>query len=282
MFGQIYSQTTPFKNNLKWGIKQNDKVVIDAVYDTIFNFDISGRVCLGCVKFRNPSPNKFIKVNTTGYVCNYVNSNNKILTIKNDISDTCSVFSLSKNSVKELYEEKNYFIVTTKNKKYLINKNFNQLTFKGYTTISLCTNPNFLIVEQKQDGGELLSGLINLKEEIIIDYNYSGIKVNTIDSLIVGCSAGVRVGADDDVYDYSGKKVGNYKRHIDIATKKFIIHKIFEPNEYYIVYNIETKQDVVLNASEIKLHNAYEILIKLRSEWFIYNLTTNEKKSLPH
>ena len=34
--GMIKGQTLPFKDNLKWGIKENNKILIKPVYDTIF------------------------------------------------------------------------------------------------------------------------------------------------------------------------------------------------------------------------------------------------------
>ena len=279
LFSKLSAQSQVFKSGAKWGIKLNDKTIIDAVYDTIFNFDVTNKVCLACDKSKTANANRFIKLVTTTYACNYLNFNKKVLTIKNDKGDTTSIFSLTKNSVKELYDNKNYFVVSFKNEKYLVDKSFNQITFKGYYNITLSPEPNFLIIEEKQESGEILTGLINLKEEKIIDLNYSGIKINTIDSLIAACSSGIRVGADDDVFDYSGKKLYSFKRHIDIATKKFTIHKIFVPNEYYIIYNMATKEEKILNASEIKLLNQNELVIKLRNDYYIYNLTTNEKKS---
>ncbi len=277
----LTAQTLPFKTGVKWGIKQADKIIINAIYDTVLNFDINTKTCLACNKTKIASTNKFIKAFTTVYTCNYLNFNNKPLSIKTDTKDTCSVFSLSKNSAKELYDNTNYFIVTHKSKKYLIDKNFNQITFNGYHNIAFSSEPNFLIVEEKQITGQILTGLINLKEEKIIDFNYSGIKINTADSLIITCTSGVNAGANDDVYDYYGKKINSFRRHIDLATKNFIVHKIFEPNEYYIVYNIKTKIEKILNAAEVKLQNSNELLIKLKNEWLVYDLNSGEIKPLP-
>ncbi len=277
---KLTAQPQAFKTGAKWGIKKNEQIVIDAVYDTIFNFDNTNKVCLACFKIKGANANRFIKLVTTTYACNYLNAGKKILTIKTDTKDTASVFSLSKNSLKELYDDKNYFTATFKNKKYLIDKKFKQITFNGYHSIVLSNDPNFLIVEEKHESGQVYTGLINLKEEKIIDYNYSGIKINTVDSLIIACSSGVNVGADDDIFNYSGERIYNFKRHIDMATKTFIIHKIFEPSEYYIVYTINTKEEKVLNILEVKQYSANEILIRIKNDWFIYNLSSGEKK--PH
>ncbi|MDX2172579.1 MAG: hypothetical protein SFY56_05620 [Bacteroidota bacterium] len=268
----------PFKSANKWGIKKNEQIIIDPVYDTIFNFDNTNKVCLACFKIKGANSNKFIKTSSVSFSCNYLNMSKKHLTIKNETNDTTSIFSLHKNSLKELYDDKDYFIVTNKNKKYLLDKKFNQITFTGYHTIALSNDPNFLVVEEKTESGQIYTGLINTKEKKIIDFNYSGIKLNTFDSLIIACSSGVNPNADDDVFDYNGKKIFGFKRHIDFATKTFIIHKIFEPSEYYIIYNLNTKKESILNVLEVKQYNSDEILVRLKNNWFVYNLVSGEKK----
>jgi hypothetical protein len=272
------AQTLPFRNGKTWGIKKNEQIIINPVYDTIFNFENTNRVCLACFKTKGVSTNKFIKISTISYSCNYLNANNKLLTIKNETNDTTSVFSLSKTTLNELYNDKNYFIATTKNKKYLIDKNFNQITFKGYHTILLTNNPNFFVVENKTEHGQIIVGLINSQEKQILDFNYSHIKLNTFDSLIIACSSGVNPNANDEVFDYSGKKICGFKRHIDFATKTFIIHKIFDPNEHYITYNLSTKEEKELNALEVKQYSTNELLIKIKNDWFIYNMISAERK----
>ena len=278
----ISAQSQVFKSDSKYGIKQGDKIIIAPIYDTIFNFDIKNKVCLACNKSKGTSANKFIKVYTTTYLCNYLNRANNRLLIKTNLNDTTSIFNLNKNTLKEMYENEKYFTVLSKNKKYLIDKDFNQITFNGYYNIGLTLNaPNFLIVEDKKEDGTIYAGVINLKEEKIIDYSYSGIKINAVDSFIIGCSSGISVGANDDVYNFEGKKISSYRRHIDIATKKFIVHKIFEPNEYYIVYTIETKEEKIINANEIKVFSPYELQYKLKNDWLIYNIATKETKPMP-
>jgi hypothetical protein len=275
---QLVAQTLPFKSGNKWGIKKNEQVIVDPVYDTVFNFDNTNRVCLACFKIKGTSSNKFIKTSSVSFSCNYLNINKKPLTIKNETNDTSSIFSLSKTSLKDLYDNKDYLIVTNNNKKYLLDKNFKQITFTGYHSVSPSNDPNLIVVEERTESGQIYTGLITNKEKKIIDFNYSGIKLNTHDSLIIACSSGVNPNADDEVFDYTGKKICGFKRHIDFATKTFIIHKIFEPSEYYITYNLTTKEEKVLNVLEVKPFTTNEILIKLKNNWFIYSLFTGEKK----
>ncbi|MBA3679845.1 MAG: hypothetical protein H0W73_01455 [Bacteroidetes bacterium] len=275
---KLSSQTMPFKENAKWGIKENEKVIIKPVYDTIFNFDNSGKICLACFKAKALSPNRFIKTYTTVYSCNYLNKQGQRLKIKTEEADTCSVFSLSKTSVKQFTDNASYFVVTSKSKKYLVGKDLNQTTFKGYSEMYISPEPKFIVTEIKNEANIIYTGLINFKEELVIPYLYSGIKINPKDSLIVGCSAGVGNNGDDDIYDYSGTKLASYKRHIDMATKNFVIHKIFEPKEYYILLNPKTKEETTLTADEIAPFEKDEVILYTKNEWFIFNLTSKQKK----
>ena len=272
------AQTIPFKEGLKWGIKENEKIIIKPVYDTVFNFDNAGKVCMACFKTKALSANRFIKTYTIVYSCNYLNKNSNRLQIKTDDNDTASVFALGKTTIKQYNDDLNYFIVSAKNKKYLIDKEFEQRTFKGYNEVFITGEPKFFIAEIKNDIGVTYAGLINSKEELIVPFRYSGIKINPKDSLIVGCSAGVGNNGDDDIYDYNGKKINSSKRHVDMATKNFIIHKIFEPKEYYILINLKTKEETNFTAEELVPFEKDEVLIKVKSEWYIYNLASKQKK----
>lgn len=275
----LFSQATVFNEGGKWGLKNNERVVAKAVYDSVVNFEPGGKNCLACYKTMGASANKFIKVYTKTYLCNYLNADGKRLAVKVEGNDTCSVFSLTKNTVIQFIENPDYFVVGVKNKKHLIDRNFKQITFRGYYDINFCADPNFLVTKISNDGVTVYTGLLNFKEEQIIPYQYSEIKINPIDSLIIGCSAGIRTSTEDDVFDYTGKKIGVYRKHVDMATKNFVIHKLFEPKEYYIVYNIQTKEEKNLNADEIRVHKNDELMIRIKNNWFIYNMINGEKTS---
>ncbi len=276
--GELHAQTLVFKENNKWGISENGTAVIKPVYDTVFNFNVSGKVCLACYKTMVPSANKFIKSLTKIYLCNYLDRSGKRLIINTSPIDTCSVFTLGKHTVKQFSEYKDYFIVSVKSKKHLVDKDFRQITFKGYHEIILTAEPDFIIAQTADEASTVSSGLINYNEEVIIPFLYSELKINSNDSLIVGCSAGLRANAEDDVFNYAGKKIGAYRRHIDMATKNFIIHKIYVPKEYYIVYNITTKEEKIQQWDEVRFYNHDEILIRVKNDWYIYNMVTGIKK----
>lgn len=257
-------------------------MIIRPIYDTIFNFDSTGAVCLACYKSKSASANKFIKVTTTSYACNYLNKKNERLVIRNVANDTFSVFSINKSTLKNYSGNSPYFVVTSKGKKHLLYKNFQQITFKGYHDISFSPDKKFYFTSFMNEGDIVLAGLTNEREEEVIPHQYSILKMNTGDSLVIACSAGVRINAEDEIFDYNGKKIIGTFRHIDLATKHFLIHKIFEPKEYYILYNISTKEEKTLNADELKIHDHDEILIRQKNDWYIYDLNTNLKKPFNH
>ncbi len=280
LWAEVYSQSAVFKENDKWGIKENGLVVVKPVYDSVFNFSVSNKVCFVCHKTMIASPNKFIKALTKSFVCNYLHREKGRLTIKAEGNDTCSVFTLGKHTIRQFSDNSSFFIVNVKSKKYVVDKYFNQITFKGYHEILYTAEPDFIIAQLMDVANNVTWGLINLKEETIIPFQYSEIKINTYDSLIVACSAGVKAFGQDDVYDYLGKKIASYPRHVDMATKNFIIHKNFEPKEYYIIYNIEKKDEKVLNADEVKFYKSDEIQIRMKNDWYIYNMISGEKSRI--
>jgi len=272
-----FAQSLTFKEHAKWGIKENEQILIPAVYDTLFNFDSTNKVCLACFKIKKASSNQFIKTMSTTYSCNYLNKKGQRFIARSEFGDTLSVFSLGKNTVSNYQSTQNIFVVSAKSKKNLVDKNFKQLTFKGYNDISRSNDHNFYFAEIINEGDVVVGGLINTMEREIIPFNYSTIKINTGDSLITACSAGIRTNSEDVVFDYEGrKKVASY-RHIDLATKHFLIHKIFEPKEYYIFYNLETKQEITLSADDVKIYKHDEILVLLKKDWYLYDLNTNQK-----
>jgi len=276
----LFAQYHPFTENKKWGIKDSNKIVITPVYDTIFNFDKNARVCLACFKSKNTNTNKYIKVTNTTYACNYLNTESKRLIIKTSSRDTCSVFQLTKSTVNQYTENDTLFKVKVNKYMYLVSKSFKQLSFKPYYDIELCDDPGFYIAQGLNEADVPMYGLVTNKEETIIPFEYSGIKLNPIDSLVMVCGTGYGAGTEDYVFDYSGKKLQSYRHHVDLATKEYIILKSFEPKEHFISYCIETKEEKELIADEVKFYSRDFILLRIKAGWWVYNLKTQEKTEL--
>jgi hypothetical protein len=272
-----FSQSFPFEKNGKWGMRDSALVVIPAKFDTIFGFDPTGKVCLGCFEIKKNASNKFMRVTTVVYACNYLNPSNKTLVIKDGLGDTCSVFSFGKQSVAQYSTTNNIMMVSVKGVRNLVTKDFRQLTYKGYHNIYVSPDPNFYFCEYQSESETIFTGIVDKAEDEIVPYKYSSIRFNTSDSIIVCCSAGL-INGSDDLYDYEGHRVFSTNRHIEHATKHFVVQKTFEPQPQYFLLNRVTGDDKLVDADEIKLDNKNEILIRKKTAWFSYNPVTGEKK----
>lgn len=275
---QISSQIAPFREKGKWGARENGNVIVKPVFDTIFGYDSTGKVCLACFKTRTASANKFMKLVTTTYYCNYLDRAGNRLIVRNSNGDTSSVFSYGKHTLKQYLGGSPYFVVSVKGKKNLVRKDFRQITFNGYHEITTSGDPSLYITQFVNEGDIVLTGLIDKDERLLIPYQYSGITLNTQDSLIVACSAGVRNNASDDIFNYEGKKITSTTRHIDNATKDFIIHKLYEPKEHYTIVNLKSGEEKQFSADDIIVQSRSEILIRIKNDWFIYDMNTHLKK----
>jgi hypothetical protein len=273
----LTAQTSIFREK-KWGIRSPEGVIISAVYDTIFNFEPEGKVCLACFRVKGASGNKFFKVTTVNYSCTYLNKKSQMLTVKNDVGDTTSVFSLGKSMVKNMNDSSHYFTVSQKGKKHFLTKDFEQLTFKGYYDVMLSKVPGFYLAWQMNEVETVFCGLIDKEEHVVVPFLYSDIRVNSIDSLIMACSAGVRESADDDIYDFSGKKAASYHRHVELATREFIIHKLVAVKDDYIIYDLAKAEEKPLHAEEVQPFSSHEILVRIKHEWYLYDMKTGQKK----
>lgn len=237
---------------------------------------------MACVKTQKPSTNKFIKMNNMVLLCKYYNDKkeNLVIKIKND---TCNYFSFHKNAHNYYSNYKNYIIVSAKEKKYIVNSTFQQISFTGYDEIIPLSIKNHFLVESKTTGVSYLNGVIDANEKMVVPMEYTHIKSNPFDTLFIGCTAQIRINGQDDVIDLTGKKVHTFNRHVDEATKNFIIHKIFEPHEYYIVYDLATKKEKIIEAEDITYLGNDIVNIKIKGKYYKSSLfKLDELKILHH
>jgi hypothetical protein len=264
--GQVSIQ----KQGAKYGMLKNMEIFLPPVYDTILPFDSTNSVCMACVKSQKAG-NKFIKTNNTILVCKYMNSKKEELVIEYQ-KDTTSYFTFSKHSYQDINHTKPHLIVSARGKKFLVSKTFEQLTFRGYDDIIPTVFHNFFIIHNKTVGASYLEGLINVKEELIMPLEYSSIKTNPFDSLLMGCTALIKTNGNDDVYTLEGKKIHSFNRHIECASNNFIIHKVFLPQEHYVILNLETNKEKNIFAEEIVYLGKETISVKLKGKYHICNL----------
>ncbi len=194
------------------------------------------------------------------------------------IKDIAEAVGLNKNTVEQYRENPEAFTVSSNNKKYLVDKNLKQLTFKPYHNIKRSVDPNFYNIEVSEENNVVYAGLINKSEKEIIPHQFSNIKINPVDSLIYGCRAGLVDNYYDDVFDYTGKKIESYHKHVELPTKNYIIHKVYEPKESFLIYNIKSKQELPLKADEVHFYEQDQLLILIKNNWYVYDLLTNTKK----
>jgi hypothetical protein len=266
-------QISPVKVNGKWGFTKDGAEFLPAKYDTVIAFDSVKKVCMACIKTQKPSPNKFIKMNTTTTVCKYINERKEELVIKVK-NDTCSYFNFTKAAVANYGSHRNCMIVTSSKdgKKYAVDNNFKQIIFTGYDEIIPLSIKDHYMVENKTTGASYLNGVVDKNEKMLIPMEYTHIKSNPFDTLFITCTAQIRINGQDDVYNLEGKKIYSYNRHVDNATKNFIIHKVFEPTEHYIILDLKSNKEKNIFAEDITYLGNDMVNIKIKGKYNKCNL----------
>ncbi len=259
-------------------MRDNEKTFLLPVYDTVFAFDSTGRVCMACSQYTGVTRANGMKTTSSAFACNYFNKKKEKLRIRVPGNDTCSVFGLSKNSVSLYQKNDDYFVVSVKGNKYLVGKTFRQMTFKPYTTIYPTDEPAFYVTENKEEDYEgNFAGLITVQEKTVVTHKYSSVKVNPRDSLILACSAGMPK-TEDIVYDYNGKQLRSSHRHIHSANRLFMVQQVFEPEKYFVICDMHNGVEKNLAADEVVLSSSYEALIRIKKEWYTLDMKTMQKK----
>jgi hypothetical protein len=275
-FSQKEAKPTTFVKGKKMGVEWNGKEIIPPTYDTVFAFDATNSVCMACNEVKGQQ-SKFIKVATKSYQCKYLNKENKALYVKRSLKDSSCLFGINKNTVKQYQSSNNHFVATLAGKKYLVSKTFNVITPNPFNEIYFTQSKEFFITETKTENNAIFLGLINSENKLIIPSEYSGIKVNDKDSLIIACSSQSKVNGEDDVYNYQGKKVHSFRRHIEQATKKYIIYHIFEPNNYFVVLNRKTNEEKPINGQNLVFIKEDTFAVKNDGNWFYFDIVKNTK-----
>lgn len=200
-------------------------------------------------------------------MCKYLNEKNENLVIKVK-NDTVNYFTFHKKAFDYYNRYKDYLVVSTKDKKYVVDKQFKQVTFTGYDEIIPSSVKGHFIVEVKTTSTSYLNGVIDANEKQVVPLEYTHIKSNPFDTLFICCSAQIKLTGSDDVVDINGKKVHTFNRHIDNASKNFIIHRIFEPYEYYIIFDLKTKKEKIINAEDITYLGNDNVNIKIKGKYY--------------
>lgn len=268
----------PFLTNKKWGFKQGETVIIQPQYDTIFGFDATQQICLvGNINPLKRSINPLTKQIKTEYTFFYINAKNEKQYIRTSGTDSTTEVSVSKTTASQYSSNNNAYIATVGDKKYLISKKGGTISGHGYTNIQYSKLPQFYITCTKDTKtNQEYFGLVDSKNKEVIPSLYSKISFNTFDSLIYCCTAGIKFNGSDDVYNYAGGKVHSSSKHIHLASKKFVVYRLFESENSYIIYNMATGKEKPFQADYI-YYLKNETVALLDGEWYFYNLVTDKR-----
>ncbi|MGE0567022.1 MAG: hypothetical protein AB7O73_03660 [Bacteroidia bacterium] len=278
-----YSQLTIVKKGSKYGVNNGETVFLSPIYDTILPINEAKQICVACKKSMLPSKSSFIKMNTTVFRCRYYDKNALPLVLIINKKDTCGYFSMSKKTLENLNSHPDYFSVETNNKKFMVTNDFKQITLTPYDNIYPSKLKGYFVTENKTHGAGFFNGLIDNNELEIVPMKYTGISVNPFDSLVSACTAQLKVNGIDDVYNLKGEKVFSSHRHIELATKEYIIHKLFEPEEYYVIHRISDKKDWEIRATQINYLGKNTVEIIYHGKTFTSNLDSlDELKFIEH
>jgi hypothetical protein len=270
---------TAFKINNKWGFKKGETVIIEPEYDSIFGFDPTGQICLvGNIDPLKKTVNSLTKEVKIPYTFRYINEKNQRLHFRApNALDSSSEATPTKYSG-ALYQTTNNLIVACiSGKKVLATKKGKQLSSQGYENIYPTKVPGFYVYEVKDNiSSPSQFGLMNEEATQIIPPSYSKLSFNIYDSLIIGCTAGVRFNGSDDIYNYKGERTHSNARHIQCAGKNFVVYRLFASENSYIIHDVKQNKEHTIKAEYIYYLKNDQVLL-LDDDWFFYDLRTDKR-----
>lgn len=267
-----------FKQSNKWGFKKGETIIIEPQYDTAFGFDQTGKVCLvGNINPAKRSINPLTKEIKIEYTYFYINPKNEKIYIKRSNTDSTFEVSVSKHTPAYYLNNNTAFAAFVGGKKYLVSKKGNTITNTAYDNIVFTKVPNFYITETKEPkNNQTYVGLIDETGNYVIQQAYSKISINTNDSLIYCCTAGIKFNGSDDVFNYKGAKVHSSARHIQCTGKKHAVYKLYESETAFVVFDIETGKEKPLKAEWV-YYLKNEALVILDGDWYFYDMKTDKR-----
>ena len=83
----------------------------------------------------------------------------------------------------------------------------------------------------------------------------------------------------DDIYNYKGEKTHTSNKHIHCAGKNFVIYKLFQSENSYVIFDLAEKKERDLKAEYIYYLKNDQIAL-LDGDWFFYDLKTAKRSPL--
>lgn len=271
----VQTQTlSAFKSDKKWGFKQGETIVIQPQYDSVFGFDQTDLVCLvGSIDPKKQSVNSLTRQLKIVYTFKYINAENERLYFKAPNSLDSSSEATPTKYCGALYQNKHdIMIACVSGKQILATKKGMQIS-NSYDNINFTKVPGFYTYEVGS-----FWGLMDDNAKQIIGPTYSKISFNIYDSVIYCCTAGSKFNGMDDVYNYKGEKIHTSPKHIQCAGKNYVIYRLFESENAYIIYDLKEKKEHQVKAEYI-YYLKNDTVALLDDDWFFYDLRT-EKRTL--
>lgn len=275
----LYAQNiSSFKQNKKWGFKKGESIVIEPQYDTTFGFDQNSEIALvGNINPNKKTINPLTKEIKFEWNYFYITHKNEKIYIKKSETDSTSDITVIKQTQQLYTHDKNAFAATVNGKKYLISKKGKTILTLAFDNIGFTKVPGFYTVENKDPKtGQILIGLVNDKGEFIIQQQYSKISINSLDSVIFCCTAGIKFNGSDDAYNYRGTKLHTSAKHIHAMGRNFAIYRLFESENSYVVHDLNSGKEKTLKVEWLYYLKNDRLLI-LDGEWFFYDLKTDKR-----
>jgi len=267
-----------FKQNGKWGFKKGDLVILDPQFDTTFGFDVTNRIALvGKIDRTKKTINPLTKEIKLEYKYYYITPENKRIYIKRSETDSIVDVSISKQTPSGYLNNNNAFIAFAGGKKYLMSKTGQTISHIGFDNINFTKVQNYYTTETKElKNNQTLVGLMKEDGTYVIQQMYSKIIINPFDSVIYCCTAGIKFNGSDDVFNYKGSKIHSSAKHIHFASKSFVIYKLYESENSFIVYNLVSEKEKPLKAEWI-YYLKNETMVLLDGDWYFYDLKTEKR-----
>lgn len=274
----------PFCENKKWGYKVGDKVIISPQYDSVFPFDKTNQIALVSNKNEfNKEVNPLTGEEEIVFDYFFIDSkNNKIKLQVENFPDSMFTFGNQQELQFNYLDSSNYFKILFQNKLYLVSKKGKQLS-GGFDNITETKAIGYFETEKYAEFDKQIirtKGLVDSTGLEVVKCKYHSVTINAEDSTIYCCSAVYNSKLNDDVFNYKGKLIYSNKNHIEFASKAIRVLKHYEPNEYYEIENVNTKNSFDIDGNLFVYLKKNKALIINKDSWYLIDVLTKKRQKI--
>ena len=273
-----------YSANHKWGYTINNSVAIKAQYDTAFAFDKSGSIAMvGNKNLLRTVINPLTGEETTTIDYYFITKNNTRIKLKNESqADSISAFPDQQELKLNYINDLNVFEIVFNNKVWLFHKNGKQLS-AGFDDIFQSELNRFYVTEIYTEWDQEIvrsKGLIDTSGKTIIKCEKKHIHFNVEDSIIYCCSAIFNKKLSDEVLDYKGNMLYENKNHIEFASARAYVYKLYEPEEVFMIESPAKKDLYGMQGESFYYLKQNKALVVNKDVWTLVNLQTGKKQKV--